>query len=124
MCYAAIRFLSLDSPSQPPADLLDIIPSAQRPLLSDILALAAKCRLHCTDDETALLVQRPPTSQPGNSLPPAAPYCPRVYVPMLMRPWVLNTYHADTSLHLGVTRTIRMLARFYWWIGMDVSARW
>ena len=40
-----------------------------------------------------------------------------------MRPWVLNTCHADTSLHLGVTRTVRMLARFYWWIGMDVSVR-
>ena len=124
VCYAAIRFLSLDSPSPPPADLLDSIPSAQRPLLSDVLALAAKGRLHRTDDETALLVQRPPTSQPGNSLPPPAPYPPRIYVPMLMRPWVLNTCHADTSLHLGVTRTVRMLARFYWWIGMDVSARW
>ena len=43
---------------------------------------------------------------------------------MLMRPWVLNTCHANTCLHLGVTRTVCMLARFYWWIGMDVSARW
>ena len=123
VCYAAIRFLSLDSPSPPPADLLDFIPSAQRPLLSNVLALAAKGRLHRTDDETALLVQRPPTSQPGNSLPPPASFLPRVYVPMLMRPWVLNTCHADTSLHLGDTRTVRLLARFYWWIGIDVSAR-
>ena len=124
MCYAAIRFLSLDSPSPPPADLLDFIPSAHRPLLSDVLALAAKGRLHRTDDETALLVQRPSTSQTGTSLPPPEPYSPRVYVLMLIRPWVLNTCHADASLHLGVTRTVRMLARFYWWIGMDVSARW
>ena len=42
---------------------------------------------------------------------------------MLMNPWVLNTCHADTSLHLEVTQTVRMLARFFWWIGMDVSAR-
>ena len=41
-----------------------------------------------------------------------------------MRPWVLHTCHATTSLHLGVTRTVRMLARFFWWVGMDVSARW
>ena len=41
---------------------------------------------------------------------------------MLMRLWVLNTCHADTSLHLGVTRTVRTLARFYWSIGMDISA--
>ena len=76
VCYAAIRFLSLDFRSPPPADLLDSIPSAQRSLLSDVLALAAKGRLHRTDDETALLVQRPPTSQPGNNLPPPAPYPP------------------------------------------------
>ena len=41
VCYAAIRFLSLDSPSPPPTDLLDFIPSAQRPLLDDVLALAS-----------------------------------------------------------------------------------
>ena len=76
VCYAAIRFLSLDSPSPPPADLLDFIPSAQRPLLADVLALAAMKTLHRTDDETALLVQPPPTSQPGNSLPPPAPNFP------------------------------------------------
>ena len=86
VCYAAIRFLSLESPSPPPADLLDFIPSAQRPLLADVLALAAKNRLHGTDDETALLVQRPATSQPENSLSPPAPYSPCVYVPMMMRP--------------------------------------
>ena len=33
-------------------------------------------RPHGTDDETALLVQRPPTSQPGNGLRPPAPYPP------------------------------------------------
>ena len=81
---------------------------------SDVLALAAKSRLHRTDDKTALLVQRPPTSQPGNILPPPAPYSPRVYVPMLMRPWNLNTCPADTPLHLGATWTVRMLARLYW----------
>ena len=103
VCYAAIRFFSLDPPSSPPADLLGSILSAQRPLLADILALAAKNRLPRTEDETALLVQRLPTSQPESSLPPPAPYSPRVCVLMLMRPWVLNTCHADTSLHLGVT---------------------
>ena len=57
VCYAAIRFLSLDSPSPLPADLLDYISSAQRPLRTDVLALAVKRRLHRTDDETSLLVQ-------------------------------------------------------------------
>ena len=40
-----------------------------------------------------------------------------------MRPWVLNTRHVNTSLHLEVTRTVRTLARFFWLIGMDVSTR-
>ena len=124
VCYAAIRFFSVDPPSSPPADFLGFILSAQRPLLADVLALAAKNRLPRTEDETALPVQRSPTSQPENSLPPPAPYSPRVYVLMLMRPWVLNTCHAYISLHLGVTRTVRMLARLYWWIGTDVSVRW
>ena len=115
LCSAVIRFLSLGSPSPPPPDLLDFIPSARRPQLSDVLALAAKSTLHRTDDDTALLVQRPPN-------PP--PTTPRIYVPRLMRPWVLQTCHATTSLHLGVTRTVRMMARFFWWVGMDVSARW
>ena len=26
--------------------------------------------------------------------------------------------------HLGVARTLSMLERFYWWIGMNISTRW
>ena len=124
LCSATIRLLSLGSPSPPPPDLLDFIPPARRPQLSDVIALAAKTALHRTDDDTTLLVQRPPTTQPGNHLQPPTSPSPRIYVPMLMRPWVLHTCHATTSLHLGVTRTVRMLARFFWWVGIDVSARW
>ena len=43
---------------------------------------------------------------------------------MLMRPWVLHTCHSTTSCHLGVARTLAMLRRFYWWIGMDICTRW
>ena len=42
---------------------------------------------------------------------------------MLMRPWVLHACHATTSYQLGVSRTVSMRTRFFWWIGMDVSAR-
>ncbi|CAB1106230.1 unnamed protein product [Ectocarpus sp. CCAP 1310/34] len=49
---------------------------------------------------------------------------PRVYVPMLMRPWVLHACHTAASFHLGVHRTQRLLERFYWWIGLDRSVRW
>ena len=41
-----------------------------------------------------------------------------------MRPWVLHTCHSTTSSHLGVSRTLSMLRRFYWWIGMDASPCW
>ena len=43
---------------------------------------------------------------------------------MLMRLWVLRTCDTTTSCHSGIPRTVRLLARFLWWIGMDVSARW
>ena len=56
--------------------------------------------------------------------PPPLDPLPRVYVSMLMRPWVLHTCHSTTSCHLGVSRTLSMLRRFYWWIGRDISTRW
>ena len=30
----------------------------------------------------------------------------------------MHACHADASCHLGVTRTLKMLERFYWWVGM------
>ena len=33
---------------------------------------------------------------------------------MFMRSWVLHTYHASAFCHLGVSRTVSMLARFFW----------
>ena len=70
----------------PPDDLLDPIPSPRRPLTFEVLILAAKARLHTTDDGTLLLVHRPPTPSlhPTGRAPPAD-LPPRVYVPMLMR---------------------------------------
>ena len=48
----------------------------------------------------------------------------RIYVPLLMRPWIMQTCHLTVSCHLGTTRTLRMLERFYWWIGTNVCTRW
>ena len=50
------------------------------------------------------------------------PIC--IYVPLRMRPWVMQACHSTASLHLGTTRTLRMPERFYWWIGMSISTRW
>ncbi|CAB1100851.1 unnamed protein product [Ectocarpus sp. CCAP 1310/34] len=32
--------------------------------------------------------------------------------------------HANASCHLGAARTLSMLERFYWWIGMSVCTKW
>ena len=36
----------------------------------------------------------------------------------------MHACHADVSCHLGVTRTLKMLERFYWWVGMEVCTKW
>ena len=41
-----------------------------------------------------------------------------------MRPWVMQAWFSTASCHLGTTRTLRMLKRFYWWIGMSICTRW
>ena len=48
----------------------------------------------------------------------------RIYVPLLARPWIMHACHAEASCHLGVTRTLKMLERFYWWVGMEVCTKW
>ena len=32
--------------------------------------------------------------------------------------------HADASCHLGVMRTLKMLKRFYWWVGIEACTKW
>ena len=73
-----------------------------------------------TDAEVVLLA--------GNSTPPPMPDVPssvrqaacllndepiRIYVPLLMRPWIMQACHSTASCYLGTTRTLRMLDRFY-----------
>ena len=36
----------------------------------------------------------------------------------------MHACHADTSCHLGVTRTLKMLQRFHRWIGIDACTKW
>ena len=83
-----------------------------------------KSEHHRTDDETVLLVHRRPNPPPGNKNPPSPVTPPRVYVPMPMRSWVLHTFHATTSCHLGVSRTTRLIAHFFWWIGVSITTYW
>ena len=36
----------------------------------------------------------------------------------------MHACYADASCHLDVTRTLKMLERFYWWVGMEACAKW
>ncbi|CAB1106087.1 unnamed protein product [Ectocarpus sp. CCAP 1310/34] len=119
-------------PKPPPQELLDRFSEAQR---SSFMRLWARLPAHMHDiafdlhnpgwtpeaiDRLAdALVEY---SDVTTRLPDTG--VPRVYVPMLMRPWVLHACHTAASFHLGVHRTQRLLERFYWWIGLDRSDRW
>ena len=124
-----MRYVSIGRPSALSPDFLACYPSHKRPSLSDIKELAGKDRLHTTDDDIVLLVRNPtlpPTrSDKPNSVGRAACLLTdepaRTYAPLLMRPWIM---HLTASCHLSTTRTLRMLERFHWWIGMNVCTRW
>ena len=107
-------------------------PSYNRPFLSDIKELAGKGRLHTTDDDIVLLVRIPTLpatrSDKPNTVGRAACLLndepTRIYVPLLMRLWIMRARHSTASCHLGTTRTLRMLEGLYGWIGMNVCTRW
>ena len=130
-CHGAIRYITIGRPSVLPPDVLACYPSHKRPSLPDIQELAGKGQLHTTDDGIVLLIRSPtppPTkSDKSNSMGRAACLLNdepvRIYVPVFMRPWIMQACHSTASCHLGTTRTLRMLERFYWWIGLNVSTR-
>ena len=130
LCDATRRYIQLGCPQPLPASLCDHIPSHQRPDHADILDLAAKGRLVQGDHDTVLLVRGPAPAAPQPAGHPARLRRPpfhdsiRIYVPLLARPWIMQACHADASCHLGVTRTLKMLERFYWWVGMEACTKW
>ena len=127
-----VRYVSIGLPSVLPPDLLACYPSHKSPSLSDIKEMAGEGRLQITKDDIVLLVRNPtlpPTSSDKpNSVGNAACLLNdepvRIYVPLLMRPWIMQACHSTVSCHLGTTRTLRMLERFYLWIGVNVYTRW
>ena len=115
-----MRYITIGRPSALPPDFLSRYPSHKRPSFSDIQELVGKGRLHTTDDDIVLLV-RNPTPPPTTSAEPSSvgraacllndePI--RIYVPLLMRPWIMQACHSTVSCHLGTTRTLRMLGWF------------
>ena len=47
-----------------------------------------------------------------------------IYVCLLATPWIMHACHADASCHLGIMRTLKMLVRFHWWVGMEACTKW
>ena len=92
-----------------------------RPTVQQVLELAAKTKLFITEGNFPLLVKRNTSSA---ELSHSGERTPQMYVPMFMRPWVLRGCHSDSVCHFGVSRTLQMLQRFYWWIGLDQSVQW
>ena len=115
-----------------PPDFLACYTSHKRSSLSDIQELTGKGRPHTTDADIVVFV-RNPTLPPTRSDKPSSvgrAACllndepVGIYAPLLMRPWIVQACHSTASCHLDTTRTLRMLERFYWWIGMNVYTRW
>ena len=104
-CHATIRYISIGRPPAVPSDFLAYHPSPKRPSLSDIQELAGKGQLHTTDDDIVLLVRNPTlpltSSDKPNSVEGAACLLNdepvRIYVPLLMRPWIMQACHSTAS---------------------------
>ena len=118
VCDAVIRYLVLGEPPVLPSGFLDSFPAAHRPSFSDIWDLAHKGRLHLGDEAVVLLVIKPtkispivPSRPSGRAARLLNDEPVRIYVPM-MRPWIMQACHANTSCHFGATRTVRVLRAF------------
>ena len=101
-----------------PADKLknrDIDPDEVRRLLGQCELTALPDR-----DNRKLLVRRPtrepasrPNSKPGRYERLLGDEPVRVYVPLMLRPWVMDSTHKE-AVHLGEKVTLVMLERYYY----------
>ena len=121
VCKCAITLLQQGLSGTSPQDIIPQFALRVRPTVQQVLELAAKTKLFTTEGNFPLLVKRNTSSA---ELSQSGGGVPQIYVPMLMRPWLLRGCHADSVCHFGVTRTLQMLQRFYWWVGLDQSVRW
>ena len=128
-CNACIRYILLDRPDTLPPDFFDGVPSHRQTPFSEIKELADKGHV-VFDDGSCLLVRRPTKPPAANSGRPEGRQArhlddepTRIYVPMRMRPWVMHPIHGKALCHLGSARTLSLLERFYWRIGMNAATR-
>ena len=121
VCKNTITLLQQGLSGASPQDIILQFPIRVRSTVQQVLELAAKTKLFTTKGNFPLLVKRNTSSA---ELSHSGGRVAQIYVPMLMRPWVLRGCHADSVCYFGVTRTLKMLKRFYWWVCLDQSVRW
>ena len=115
-CYAPIQYILLGWPLALPTEVLARFPSHQHPPFSETQELAGKGRLHATDEDIVLLVRNQTPAhyslrRVGRAACLLGDEPTRIYVPLLMRPWIMQPCHATASCHLGTARTLRMPRR-------------
>ena len=105
----------------PATRLFVVLPLTPASLPFGIQELAGKRRLRTTDADIVLLVRNPtPPPTPGAPSSVGRAVCllndepVRIYAALFMRPWIMQACHSTTSCHLGTTRTLHILERFYW----------
>ena len=99
------------------------------PPFSEIQKLAGKGRLHTTDEDIVLLVRNPTPAHyylrpAGRAASPLGDEPIPMYVPLFVRPWIMQACHSTASGHLGTAHTLLMPERFNWCIGMSTCPSW
>ena len=98
----------------------------------EVWRLLGQCGLMALPDHDnrKLLVRRPtrepvprPNRKPGRYERLLGDEPMRVYVPLMLRPWVMDRTHKE-AVHLGEKVTLAMLERYYYWVGMASSVKW
>ncbi|CAB1111520.1 unnamed protein product [Ectocarpus sp. CCAP 1310/34] len=98
--------------------------------IDDIKRLVAQGTIIVLADSRKLLVRRAtrepsnrPNRNPGQFDRLLGDEPVRTYVPLMLRPWVMDCAHKE-AVHLGEKVTLSILQRLHWWVGMAESVRW
>ena len=98
----------------------------------EVWRLLGQCELIALldHDNRKLLVRRPtrepaprPNRKPGRYERLLGEEPVRVYVLLMLRPWVMDRIHKE-AVHVGEKVTLAMLERYYYWVEMALSVKW
>lgn len=102
--------------------------SHAHPTAKEVVEFATNGELHTSDGGHILLVRR--RAPAPLVLKPIAIHARllgnepmRIRVPVIMRPWPMDSCHSEAFCHSGAVRTVQMLERYYWCIGVEQCTR-